>query len=101
MTHARIILLSALAALAFASVATAHVERPSYFPDPAPDATVKPAAGGERPKARSLASALKKKLPGRTRVVCQPDSLDLLEASVAAARKDGWYERPTVHHDLG
>ena len=51
--------------------ALAHVERPSYFPDPAPDTSVKPAAGGKVPKARSLASALKTRPPGRTRVVCQ------------------------------
>ena len=95
MTNARILLLAALAALVFTSIATAHVERPSYFPDPAPDAAVKPAAGGEVPKARSLASALKKKLPGTTRVVCQPDSLKRLRASIATGRKSGYAIRPT------
>src|SRR3954453_6370214 len=38
--------------------ALAHVERPSYWPNPAPDTSVSPPAGGAPPKVRSLASAL-------------------------------------------
>src|SRR4051794_16918017 len=38
--------------------APAHVERTSYWPDPAPDTSVSPPAGGAPPKVRSLASAL-------------------------------------------
>ena len=34
--------------------ASAHVERSSYWPDPAPDTAVRPAAGGKVPKPRSL-----------------------------------------------
>jgi hypothetical protein len=100
MTPARTLLLAALISLVAASVAVAHVERPSYFPDPAPDTQVSPAAGGERPKARSLASALNKKLPGRTRVVCQPDSLKRLKASIGTARRDGYLIRPTDRRKL-
>ena len=53
------------------------------------------------PKARSLASALNSKPPGTTRVVCQPDSLKLLNASIAAARKHGYDIRPTDHRRFG
>ena len=47
-------------ALALAASASAHVERPSYWPDPAADTSIKPATGGKVPKARSLASALRR-----------------------------------------
>jgi hypothetical protein len=81
--------------------ALAHVERASYWPDPAPDCTVKPCTGGEVPKPRSLASALNAKLPGSTRVVCQPDSLKLLRASIKNARRHGYDIRPTDHRRFG
>jgi hypothetical protein len=55
---------------ALPSVALAHVERASYWPDPAPDTSVNPPAGGSVPAVRSLFSALNKKAPGTTRVVC-------------------------------
>ena len=58
-----------MAVLAFAVLvppsALSHVERSSYWPDPAADTGVKPAAGGKVPKARSLSSALRKKPPRR------------------------------------
>ncbi|HYZ29192.1 MAG TPA: right-handed parallel beta-helix repeat-containing protein, partial [Thermoleophilaceae bacterium] len=88
------------AALLLAAPALAHVERPSYWPDPAPDTSVKPAAGGKVPKVRSLASALDKKLPGETRVVCQPDSLERLKASVTLALEGGYHIRPSDHRSL-
>jgi hypothetical protein len=53
------------------AVALAHIERASYWPDPAPDKSVKPAAGGSVPAVRKVFSALDKKKPGTTRVVCQ------------------------------
>jgi hypothetical protein len=81
--------------------ALAHVERASYWPDPAPDCTVKPCTGGAVPKPRSLASALNAKLPGSTRVVCQPDSLKLLRASIKNARRHGYDIRPTDHRRFG
>src|SRR3954453_6129274 len=37
--------------------ALAHVERTSYWPNPAPDTSVSPPAGGAPPKVRSLAPA--------------------------------------------
>jgi hypothetical protein len=83
-----------------AAPARAHVERPSYFPNPRPDCSVDPCAGGKVPSERSLVSALDASRPGRTRVVCQDDSLDRLRASVAAARRAGYYDRPTVHSSL-
>ena len=82
------------------AMAQAHVERPSHSPDPAPDCSVSPCAGGKVPVARSLASALDDSRPGRTRVVCQADSLDKLRSSVSHARTAGYYVRPTVHRSL-
>src|SRR4051794_15077476 len=93
-------LLAFAALLLLAVPAVAHVERASYWPDPAPDCSITPCAGGKVPKIRSLASALDKKLPGKTRVVCQPDSLKQLKASVGAARKNGYYIRPTDHRSV-
>ena len=84
-----------LAALLLPAAAFAHVERPAYFPDPSPDTTVSPAAGGSVPKIRSLTSSLKKNLPGTTRVVCQPNSLSLVKASIAKAQSEGYLVRPS------
>jgi hypothetical protein len=91
--------LVALAALVLPALAVAHLERPSYWPDPAPDTSVKPAAGGEVPKARSLGSALNKKAPGTTRVVCKgkkgKKSLKLAKKSIKSAKKKGYVLRPS------
>lgn len=87
------------AALAFPALAAAHVERSTYWPDPAPDGSVKPAAGGEVPEYRSLASALKAKPPGETRVVCQRDSLERALEAIREARKKGFKLRPTVEKE--
>src|ERR671926_356011 len=89
-----------LALLLFAVPALAHVERASYWPDPAPDCSITPCTGGGVPTIRSLDSALDATLPGDTRVVCQPDSLDRLKASVANAVANGYDIRPTDHRSL-
>ena len=86
--------------VAVPQAASAHVERPSYWPDPRPDCTVSPCAGGHVPTARSLRSALDDARPGRTRVVCKADSLDRLHASVRRARVHGYHLRPTDHRAL-
>ena len=93
---------SILALLVLSPAALAHVERPSYFPDPAADRGLRVPAGGAVPKIRSLASALQKKPKpiGRTRVVCQPDSLTLLKRSIAKARKSGYEIRPSDRRSL-
>src|SRR4051794_37944925 len=80
--------------------ASAHVERPAYWPDPKADCAVKPCAGGEVPKARSLRSSLDNSRRGKTRVVCRPDSLHRLRVSVRHARKHGYDIRPTDHRTL-
>src|SRR5213595_2952794 len=85
-----------LTLLGVAAPALAHVERTSYWPDPRPDASVKPPAGGDVPKARSLASALQRKQRGTTRVVCLPASLATAKADIAAARTKGYLLRPTA-----
>src|SRR3954471_10156130 len=82
------------------AVASAHVERSAYWPDPAPDCSVTPCAGGQVPMARSLASALDRRRPGDTRVVCRPDSLVRLEDSIKRARAHGYDVRPTDHRKL-
>jgi hypothetical protein len=53
------------------ALALAHIERASYWPNPAPDTSSKPAAGGKVPAVRKIFSALNKKAPGTTRVVCE------------------------------
>jgi hypothetical protein len=87
-------------AVAVPALALAHVERPSYWPNPAPDRSVKPATGGKVPKARSLASALKAKPPGKTRVVCQANSLSLLKKSIKTGRTSGYAIRPSDRRKL-
>ena len=92
------VLLSLLTA--FASPASAHVERPSYWPDPKADCSVSPCAGGKVPTIRSLKSSLYYSPPGATRVVCKSDSLDRLKTSITHARKYGYKIRPTDHHSF-
>src|SRR3954464_9036230 len=94
------LLVALVAALATAAPAVAHVERASYWPDPAPDCSITPCAGGQVPEIRSLASALDRPAPGDTRVVCEPDSLDKLKASVANAVQNGYDIRPTDHRSF-
>src|SRR5690349_14034405 len=62
--------LIALVAVLLPSLAFAHIERASYWPDPSADTSVKPAAGGSVPAVRKVFSALNKKKPGKTLVVC-------------------------------
>jgi hypothetical protein len=81
-----------LGALLTPTLASAHVERASYWPDPAPDCAVSPCAGGQVPAARSLASALD---TSTTRVVCQPDSLKRVQQAIQSAQSTGYYLRPT------
>ena len=94
-------LAAALAAtmLALPALALAHLERPSYWPDPAPDTSVSPAAGGEVPEARSLRSAPSGAGPGEVLVVCKghggAQSLADLRTSVREASKKGYRLRPS------
>jgi hypothetical protein len=77
--------LIALVAALLPALAFGHIERASYWPDPAPDTSVKPAAGGSVPAVRKIFSALDKSkgkkgkksakgkkgsTAGKTRVVC-------------------------------
>ena len=98
----------ALVAVLLPAFAIAHIERASYWPDPAADTSVKPAAGGSVPAIRKVFSALDKKKPGKTRVVCpNPPSKKLrknasdkklsknktiksLNKSIKKARKNGY-----------
>ena len=88
------------AVLILPALAAAHTERPSYWPDPAPDTAVSPAAGGGQPALRSLDSSLRRHRGVKTRVVCQPDSMERLNRSIAAARRGGFENRPTDRRPL-
>lgn len=86
--------------LALPGLALAHLERPSYWPDPRPDRSVKPAAGGKVPKARPLATAVSGKGPGDVRVVCQGKngerSIAALKRTLKMAQTKGWRLRPSL-----
>jgi hypothetical protein len=88
-----------LLAVTLPSVALAHLERPSYWPDPAPDRSITPAAGGKVPKLRSLSGAVSGRGAGDVRVVCQGargrKSLRTLRRSVRTARRHGYRIRPS------
>ena len=88
-------LVAALALAVLPAAAAAHLERAGYWPDPAADRSVTPAAGGAVPKARSLASALGARERGRLRVVCKPDSLRRAYAAIRKARAKGYVIRPS------
>jgi hypothetical protein len=87
--------ITASAMLAVPLAASAHIERTAYWPDPTPDTSVTPPAGGEVPTARSLPSAVTNAGPGVTRVVCQPDSLAVARADIGRARLKGVSLRPS------
>ncbi|MGH2980558.1 MAG: hypothetical protein ACRDKV_00755 [Solirubrobacterales bacterium] len=87
-------------ALVLPATASGHIERASYWPDPAPDTSVSPPAGGKVPLMRTLKSALDDSRPGQTRVVCQPDSLRRLGASLRDAYVNGYDIRPYDHRSL-
>ena len=93
--RARAWVLTGAIVAACAAPASAHLERPSYWPDPAPDTSVSPPAGGKVPSARSLASAVTGAGPGDVRVVCRKDSLTILRKAVSTARKSGYRIRPS------
>src|SRR5262249_39603311 len=103
----------AAAAMLVPALAFGHIERASYWPNPAPDTSVKPPAGGSVPAIRNLYSALDQKKPGKTRVVCQQvpskqlrkhgtskqlsknKSMKDLNKDVKAARKKGYTIQPS------
>jgi hypothetical protein len=68
------------------AVALAHVERASYWPDPAADTAVNPPAGGAVPVARPLFTALEESQPGDARVVCQGGSAGSTGSAGSPAR---------------
>lgn len=85
----------ALTAIALPTVASAHLERPSYWPDPGSELADGVPTGGEVPKARSLGSAVTGKGPGKVRVVCQDSSLKKAKQAIGYVRKNGYRLRPS------
>lgn len=88
-----------LALLALPALALAHLERPSYWPDPAPDTSISPAAGGEVPQQKGLASALKEGRKGLF-VACKGrdgrQSMGLVRRFVKSAQKKGFRVRASA-----
>jgi hypothetical protein len=82
-----------------AASAFAHVKRTTYSPNPAPETSATPAAGGTVPKVRSLASALKKPV-GQTRVMCKKVSMKRVRrrGDLPSARRLGVSLSPTRYH---
>ncbi|HYH60920.1 MAG TPA: hypothetical protein VD766_03550, partial [Solirubrobacterales bacterium] len=80
----------ALGAIALPTVASAHLERPSYWPDPGVDQAGGEPTGGKVPDSRSLASAVTGAGPGKVRVVCKSSSLDIAKKSISHAKSDGF-----------
>ncbi|MGI9020354.1 MAG: hypothetical protein ACR2G3_06565 [Solirubrobacterales bacterium] len=92
-----------MGSLAIPALALAHLERPSYWPDPAADTSVSPPAGGKIPKPRSLGSAATGQGPGDVRVVCESGerSLALAMRSIHRAETRGLRLRPSLpKHEL-
>jgi hypothetical protein len=91
--------LAPLVLLAVPGLSLAHPERPSYWPNPRPDGSISPPAGGEVPQARSLASAVTGNGPGDVKVVCKGDqgarSLVLFGESLRHAQRQGFRLRPS------
>jgi len=77
------------------AAASAHIERASYWPDPAPDCSITPCAGGAVPVPKTLASAVEPGEASHVRVVCQKNSMKLLTQSLKAAKTVGYTLRPT------
>jgi hypothetical protein len=94
-----VVALAVAGALVVPGIAAAHLERPSYWPDPGPDTSVRPPAGGAVPEMRNLRSALRPRSRGRTRVVCKgPNanrSMRFLNRSLRQARRKGFRLRPS------
>jgi hypothetical protein len=89
-------LVATAALLIAAPFAGGHIERASYWPNPAPERVGGVKTGGKVPQVRKLFTALDRKPPGRTRVVCQGrSSFRMLEKAVGKARKRGVLVRPS------
>jgi hypothetical protein len=84
------------AALLVPSFASAHLERPSYWPDPGAEQVGGQPAGGAVPNARSLASAVTGAGPGEVRVVCKRGSLKFAKRSIKKAQRQGFRLRPSL-----
>jgi hypothetical protein len=83
-----------LCALLWPALASAHVERASYWPDPAKDCTVDPCAGGVVPTPRPLADTIDLDR-GRTRVVCKSNSDRRAQWAITKAIRTGYSLRPS------
>ena len=81
------------------SPASAHVERPAYWPDPGRTRRSRRRRRQGAEGAVAGVAAGRKRRRGETRVVCQRDSMRQLKASVARA-SSGYDIRPSDHRTL-
>jgi hypothetical protein len=106
-----VFVVAALAAFLIPALAFGHIERASYWPDPAAEQAGGRMTGGEVPNARTLKSAVKLKRKkgkpkasaqsiGTTRVVCKANSFKLLKESIKDALRNGYDIRPTDHENF-
>src|SRR6187431_2856503 len=93
--RALIVLAAMAVAMIFPTGAFAHTERASYFPDPAPDCSMDPCAGGAVPTTRPLETSISTDR-AVTRVVCQRDSLQVATKSIRNAQRGGYVLRPSI-----
>jgi hypothetical protein len=77
----------AAAALLVPTLASGHIERASYWPDPGVDTAGGQPTGGAVPATRNLLSALDQNPPGDTRVVCQGKVPKYPKKKIKKARK--------------
>jgi Right handed beta helix region len=77
----------AAAALLVPTLASGHIERASYWPDPGVDTAGGQPTGGGVPATRSLFTALQPAPPGDTRVVCQGKVPKYPKKKIKKARK--------------
>ena len=89
-----------LGVLVLATAASGHIERASYWPDPAADTSVSPPAGGKVPEIRNLASSLRKKPPGAPASSARRTRFKKAKRSIRRARKSGYDIRPADHRPL-
>ena len=93
--HGAAIAVCAFSVLLTPTLASAHIERASYWPDPGVDFADGVPAGGAVPETRSLFSALDPTAVGETFVVCQQNSPQRVDAAIARARAEGVNVRPS------
>src|SRR6266545_2768514 len=87
-----VVIAIAIAAIAvlLPAFALAHIERASYWPNPGPDTSVKPAAGGSVPAVRKDMPSKKVRKHGSIKSLSKNPSIKALNKDLKTARKQGY-----------